>query len=234
MRSELLRLKFILMAIAGLLLLVLLPVLTNQIMRWDWFSKIVVGEEESWISFYGSYLGGIIGGLLTLIGVIITIKYQDRLKQKSVEESHEKGIKIIDNLVDRAFGNLFTFLPAFTDDYVLDYGFIQFMRNDLIKLKKTNIEMHQLSWEVIPPQYFKEFTHIRELVDILDVEISSVFNTDNLTNIDIQKRLEKIDTVGKIQMILTQYIKFAENKELMTGVLEEIKEKYLNKKKGGK
>lgn len=54
------------------------------------FQYVIVGNEipsnasnDGWISFFGSYLGGIIGGAATLMGVVYTIK---RTKEESDKE----------------------------------------------------------------------------------------------------------------------------------------------------
>ncbi|MBX0358550.1 hypothetical protein [Halobacillus sp. Nhm2S1] len=70
-----------------------LPILTNQLMTFRWFK--VVGDEETWIAFYGSYIGGIIGGLMTLAGVLLTFNYQRHNKQQEDEVNEHKALLML-------------------------------------------------------------------------------------------------------------------------------------------
>lgn len=56
----------------SLLILILLPIFTNNfIINTNFYSKV---SNDNWIAFLGSYLGGILGGLGTLAGVLITLR----------------------------------------------------------------------------------------------------------------------------------------------------------------
>lgn len=62
--------KLILLVI--ILILLVIPVFVNwAVINNDFYSK---ATNDSWVSFLGSYLGGILGGFATLIGVLITLK----------------------------------------------------------------------------------------------------------------------------------------------------------------
>ncbi|RDY72559.1 hypothetical protein DXT76_01055 [Halobacillus trueperi] len=78
--------KWTLLVTVGGVIVLVLPILINQLMRFNWFK--VVGDEETWISFYGSYLGGITGGLMTLVGVLLTLNHQRKNKEQedNIEE----------------------------------------------------------------------------------------------------------------------------------------------------
>ncbi|MBN9653505.1 hypothetical protein J0K78_04430 [Halobacillus sp. GSS1] len=62
-------------------------------MTFRWFH--VVGDEETWIAFYGSYLGGIIGGLMTLAGVLLTFNFQNRNKLQEDEVNEHKTLLML-------------------------------------------------------------------------------------------------------------------------------------------
>ena len=62
-------------------------------MTFRWFK--VVGDEETWIAFYGSYLGGIIGGVMTLAGVLLTFNYQTKSKQQEDEVNEHKTLLLL-------------------------------------------------------------------------------------------------------------------------------------------
>ena len=66
-------------------------------------TPITNGNDVAWLGFFGSYLGGIIGGSLTLIGVLLTFKKQDAnrfietyfLKRAILEEYKEEVRELI-------------------------------------------------------------------------------------------------------------------------------------------
>lgn len=59
---------------------------------------IPVAQDNNWIGFFGSYLGSIIGGALTLIGVRLSITSQE--KRKFIDEVPTK-IRRIDKLLNQ-------------------------------------------------------------------------------------------------------------------------------------
>ncbi|MCP3029642.1 hypothetical protein [Halobacillus sp. A5] len=74
----------------GIVLVINIPVIFNFIARQP--SKHVIGDVNDWISFFGSYLGGVIGGIITLIGVQLTIKNQT--KEKIIDEFPKKELNL--------------------------------------------------------------------------------------------------------------------------------------------
>ncbi|WLR46415.1 hypothetical protein LC065_12590 [Halobacillus litoralis] len=86
------KVRMILWVTVGIILLAL-PILTNQLMTFRWFK--VVGDEKTWIAFYGSYLGGIIGGLMTLAGVLLTLNVQTKNKHQEDEVNEHKTLLML-------------------------------------------------------------------------------------------------------------------------------------------
>ncbi|WP_430508363.1 hypothetical protein [Rossellomorea marisflavi] len=80
---------FILAAATGIIFILaistLIPIIVNSLMFID--AGPVSGDTKTWIGFlgtlFGAIIGGVISGLLTLIGVILTINWQ---KQKDFED----------------------------------------------------------------------------------------------------------------------------------------------------
>lgn len=74
------------------------PLIVNGVM----FAPIITApdlENKEWLGFWGSYLGGCIGGICSLITIYVTIKYYDRQEaehKKELEDQllkHEKEIR---------------------------------------------------------------------------------------------------------------------------------------------
>jgi hypothetical protein len=98
--------KWIIFTLIGLTLIVLItllvPIMVNQLMYID--GGKVAGDKTTWIGFHGSFIGAIVGGLisgaLTLVGVILTIN-----RQRDIDFDNKypkivvKGKKIHDEMV---------------------------------------------------------------------------------------------------------------------------------------
>ena len=81
--------KHALFIILWLLVIILAPVIVNY-----WFSNNGIPEKatnDGWASFFGSFLGGVVGGGATLVGVILTIE-QNNKEQKLSELRKSKAI----------------------------------------------------------------------------------------------------------------------------------------------
>lgn len=67
---------------------------TSQLLRIP-LLKLTIGTEESWVSFFGSYLGSIISGFITLIVFIETLNYyrnKDRMDNLIREDQNRLSI----------------------------------------------------------------------------------------------------------------------------------------------
>lgn len=71
-------------------------------------------SNDGWASFFGSYLGGVFGGIATLVAVILTIHFnQKEQERRSNEEKRErirKSVIIIYNDFEFSFNNIRDFL----------------------------------------------------------------------------------------------------------------------------
>ncbi|WP_163529278.1 hypothetical protein [Halobacillus ihumii] len=85
--------KFTLIILSGVSVIMLFPILTNFIMTLSWFE--IAGDKNTWISFYGSYLGGITGGLLTLGGVLLTLNHQKESKEQDSKVEEHKTLLLM-------------------------------------------------------------------------------------------------------------------------------------------
>lgn len=74
--------------IGGVLIAALIPIALNLLMLPQ---AGAAGQPDTWITFFGSYVGSILSGLLTLIGVLLTINYtveQNKINQKHADEAN--------------------------------------------------------------------------------------------------------------------------------------------------
>lgn len=82
--------------IAVLVICIVLPSLINRMLYWD--IKTNNSTDGEWLSFWGSFLGGIFGGLATLGGILITRemakKDNEELKNSILKEREPKIIPI--------------------------------------------------------------------------------------------------------------------------------------------
>lgn len=75
---------------SGLVIAIIIPFGVNLLMK----PQVgAAGQTDTWISFFGSYIGSILSGLLTLIGVLLTINYTDRQNKIKQERTDESNIR---------------------------------------------------------------------------------------------------------------------------------------------
>lgn len=97
--------------------MVLFPIITNKLMFVGHYK--VAGDDKTWIGYFGSFwgaiVGGVISGVLTLLGVQLTIKHNNDLKKR--EEYPEKLFRL---------ETLMTYLEKRNNDFdrllALDFG----------------------------------------------------------------------------------------------------------------
>lgn len=69
----------------ALLVIIVIPALLNWIpIESEWHSR---ASNEGWISFWGSYLGGVFGGAGTLIAVLITTRQAKKYQEENLKET---------------------------------------------------------------------------------------------------------------------------------------------------
>lgn len=85
--------KFLILVIIGILIA---PIFSNWLMfQGSWK---VAGSNSDWIGFFGSYIGAIFGGLITLLGVKLTIDAQEkRIKL----DNYPRKIRIIHGMIKK-------------------------------------------------------------------------------------------------------------------------------------
>ncbi|MED3887981.1 hypothetical protein [Priestia aryabhattai] len=95
MNKRILKPKYI---VGFIVISIAIPILVN-LLYFSWGTSITFVDSKSWLGFFGSYIGSIIGGLLTLIGVIITINEQNEGNEK---EQIQKTRRLLSLLIEEA------------------------------------------------------------------------------------------------------------------------------------
>ena len=83
---------YIIITILFITLLIVIPTVVNHLMSFKVIK--VYGDTNTWIAFLGSYIGSIISGLITFLGVLLTLEFtkkesrRDKLPEKinNIEE----------------------------------------------------------------------------------------------------------------------------------------------------
>lgn len=73
----------------ALLVVVLSPILVNSLMGFRFDSTN--GEPNTWIAFFGSYMGSVVSGIITILGVYLTIRFTYRQNQKTLEFTKQEA-----------------------------------------------------------------------------------------------------------------------------------------------
>ncbi|MGG0340018.1 hypothetical protein ABEY50_08205 [Priestia megaterium] len=95
MKRKILKLRYI----AGFISIsIAIPILLN-LLYFSWGTSFNFVDSNSWLGFFGSYIGSIIGGLLTLIGVVMTINEQNKGNEK---EQIQKTRRLLSLLIEEA------------------------------------------------------------------------------------------------------------------------------------
>lgn len=83
--------KIVIGIIISVFSIFILALFTNLIMLWSIYPEKVIGTIESWIGFYAT----IIGGLITFLGVLLTIHINKKESEKQYKKEKLKEEKII-------------------------------------------------------------------------------------------------------------------------------------------
>ncbi|MDX1259257.1 hypothetical protein [Exiguobacterium sp. K1] len=198
----------------GIVTVVSLPILVNFLAKITLFESFVVGEESTWISFFSGYLGSILGGIFTLLGVIITVNYQNNLMKKSSKAAKEKNIVIIESFFDSAFSELLFFIVYDTKDYTLKREDYEKINYNLKILLKKNQEIQKFDLHSIDDDFILDFVRLRELLEILTSSLEKIYNETTKPE-EFQEALTNIDLKRRSYAMIESFLKIALNKEII-------------------
>ena len=168
----------------------------------DAYSK---SSADGWASFFGSFLGGVIGGGATLIAVLATISHNnrelDRQDKKTQDEKVRKSATIVYYDFRFALDDIIAFKEAFPDytgkNYIIGgdlkvYFFSQFYFNaDWIKTVAELVVCKKYSYEDIKYIYeiYGNLFTIKKLIennneDNEEAQVGALSKMDKLVTID--------------------------------------------------
>ncbi|MBD8848410.1 hypothetical protein [Priestia megaterium] len=75
--------------IISAILLIIIPIVVNELMSFHVVK--VYGDTNAWIGFLGSYFGSIISGVITLIGVLLTLQFSQKESKKALDLTRKEA-----------------------------------------------------------------------------------------------------------------------------------------------
>ncbi|MDY7224648.1 MIP/aquaporin family protein [Halalkalibacterium halodurans] len=157
--------------------LVITPITVNFIMNLN-FS--VAGDENHWIPFFGSYIGAIVGGIisgtLTLMGVLLTIKDSEKIRKKDEFpvkiDSLENIIEITDDNIKKLdyytrLKDPFDLQPRKLKLFIIDHN-LEIQETAEFK-ELTDSYLNRIKPNVlrIDAHWYKEFFRLRQKLNCL-------------------------------------------------------------------
>lgn len=125
--------------IVGFILLsfVASPIIVNILMSF----KVgpVYGDSPTWITFFGSYLGAVVSGLITILGVYMTIRFTQEQNRINLEVTRKLNAETLAfTQKESRLGKLPTMIHSLEE--CLD--FLEECREDLEKANQKDIQEH--------------------------------------------------------------------------------------------
>lgn len=93
--------KTILIMIIMAIIVFLFPLLVNWMLFKNWIATPSDLSDPDWLSFYGSFFGGAMGGIATLVTVFFTIKYYEKQEHNHKIELEVQADRHIKELKQR-------------------------------------------------------------------------------------------------------------------------------------
>lgn len=142
------------------------PVIINSLMLKHQYTVEVRGTEDVWISslstYFGAIIGGVISGLLTLLGVKLTLeKSTDQVNETLKEQQRIRDEELKNNAIKEQLFELYHPLNSMIAMYIFKYGahefstlkyderkdFIEFITNNAIYAdKELYIKILEIRW----------------------------------------------------------------------------------------
>ena len=144
---------YIIVVFLFLLALVLLPVLLDKfVFGNDIQSNLTNGE---WAGFLGSYFGGIIGGMASMLGIYMTIKTSDRRREEELELQYRPVLlpnieKYSDDMNFLGYELNYTFKHPYLNDYKNNYCLLTFVNVGRSEIVDIEVDIETFGEQNIP------------------------------------------------------------------------------------
>lgn len=100
--------KLIILGIVYLLFIVFSPIVIEKLIIANSYPS--GASNDGWTSFFGSYLGGVFGGIATLMAVLITVRNGKKEREEEIAREKEELIRKSALIVYYAFENIQKFM----------------------------------------------------------------------------------------------------------------------------
>ena len=168
------------------------PVIINSLMLKHQYTVEVRGTEDVWISslstYFGAIIGGVISGLLTLLGVKLTLeKSTDQVNETLKEQQRIRDEELKNNAIKEQLFKLYHPLNSMIAMFIFKYGAHDFNtlkydeRKDLIEFitnneiyadKELYIKILEIRWAFKEGEYNRANDFYNEIRDILTDSIT--------------------------------------------------------------
>jgi hypothetical protein len=119
--------KLIILIMIGV---IFIPIVTNYLLM-SWNMPGVIGDSHTWLSFLGNYSGGVIGSLLTLLGVKWTIEKME--DERLYREKKKHSVELPQQIID--VGSIVTLLDQFYYNFEVFNSNQAFNKRNEIRIK---------------------------------------------------------------------------------------------------
>lgn len=185
--------RYFIIIVIILAITISIPIIINKALYLP--IKTNTTNDSDWLAFWGSFLGGIFGGFATLIGVLYTIKKNDKDKEKEEKKKLPFVVPLQKNLlVYRDVRNEQCYLSnEGKDENQFEYELIYF---DLINLASEHAFNISLTWNAPKLQEINKFLNENKIKNIFNKEfriISESNKEERRNHIQIIKSSESED-----------------------------------------
>lgn len=184
-------------------IMILFPILTNKLMFVGDYK--VAGDDKTWIgylgSFWGAIIGGVISGIITLIGVQITISNQDRKEfinqyphRKIALDNYLTSSNNVKNYLNEAFGYKRTTINQ-GNFYERINKLISPLEDKLIEIVKVDSESYKYAKSLL-----EELRKIKSCVrrDLIEDEDDPTYTFEGYLVTDKLRYNESLERIGKL------------------------------------
>lgn len=181
----------------------------------------------AWIGVLGTFFGTFLAGIISGVIALWTIRKQSKIHDEAKHKKEEKAIDIIVEFVDLSIASLLLIEPGVANTSELN---LDIEKVELKKIKSVNFELSNISSELITSDMSIQFQNIRILLKILEIEIEQILRKKYSNCTQYQNELRKINIMGRMITIIESLKSFANISDELGGLCEELKNMQRNNK----